>query len=662
VPIAAIVAGAVFLACLLRVLAMASAAATTAERVEWLLDAAAVALWGTLATLLLRTRPEDPRARLFTATAAAVVATVVYESVPFPDGAGGAVFIWLVGAAVIYSFNPAIVVHMCASIPRRNPLLVRHGWILPAVYAFAGVLATVTVIAMWNALNPFLPWSADLGAVDAVRGRTTLVVYALTGLSGLGLLWYAARREPAIQGRRQALVVFGGLAPWALFMLAGARSPAIVETVVGGILQEVVVLLPAVALFVSIVGYQLFEVGATLRRTVIYGSGIGLLVAAVVVIVDATDTFLAHHVGVSLAGWGVAVLLLVGAMLGQPYMESVARSVDRVFFREREALDALRRRLIPALAERGALEERVSYLVQEISSALQGAPGTLLLADSGEGFFRTRAAVNVESRPAGIPAEWLAPWTDQLAAGAAFAREPEKEAGGLRDALDASRALWIVPIAFNARPIGLLLLGDTPAWKLEQTEADLLQDIARQASAMLENIRLLDLATNDPLTRLPRRHVAEERIAFELERSRRSGRPFGVAMADVDHFKRINDAFGHGAGDLVLCEIAATLASTVRRIDLVARWGGEEFVLVFAEASGEGTAARAETLRAAVQSLEIPIGDSVARPTISLGVCGIAGDAAGVADVVARVDAALYEAKQRGRNRTVTCPHVLPDS
>jgi len=168
----------------------------------------------------------------------------------------------------------------------------------------------------------------------------------------------------------------------------------------------------------------------------------------------------------------------------------------------------------------------------------------------------------------------------------------------------------------------------------------------------IENIASLHaLATTDPLTGLRNR-----RSFFELAQSRfqsltRAGRRVAVAMIDVDHFKRINDGWGHDCGDRVLIELARVLAETTRDGDVVGRLGGEEFCLLAADL--DETDDFFETLRGAVAALSPRFGDDTLLVTVSIGVCVRPGD--GRADslraLLTAADRALYNAKRQGRNR-----------
>jgi len=165
---------------------------------------------------------------------------------------------------------------------------------------------------------------------------------------------------------------------------------------------------------------------------------------------------------------------------------------------------------------------------------------------------------------------------------------------------------------------------------------------------------LQEQAITDPLTGLLNRRYLREYLPRELTRVRRNGASLAVIMIDIDYFKRINDTFGHEAGDLVLRELGALLRSHIRASDLACRFGGEEFALVLPDASLEGAMQKAEAIRASVKGLDLKCRDQpLGRITASLGVALFPGHA-GDADSLMRVaDEALYHAKGGGRDRVV---------
>jgi diguanylate cyclase (GGDEF)-like protein len=176
--------------------------------------------------------------------------------------------------------------------------------------------------------------------------------------------------------------------------------------------------------------------------------------------------------------------------------------------------------------------------------------------------------------------------------------------------------------------------------------------IAVTSAARGRAIRRLSL--HDGLTGLVNRAAFDAFLAAEGARARRAGRPFAIAMLDVDHFKRLNDAHGHAAGDEVLRWIAELLRSEYRATDLVARYGGEEFALVFVDAQSESVRARLEALRESVARIPLRAADGTPlRVTLSIGLGSWPADGADAAEVLACADARLYAAKRRGRNRLV---------
>jgi diguanylate cyclase (GGDEF)-like protein len=172
------------------------------------------------------------------------------------------------------------------------------------------------------------------------------------------------------------------------------------------------------------------------------------------------------------------------------------------------------------------------------------------------------------------------------------------------------------------------------------------------------NASLQNLADSDALTGLANRRLFEDRLVSEYERARRSGAPFALIMADIDHFKQYNDRYGHPAGDECLRKVAGAIECGARRpADLAARYGGEEFAVILADTDLTGANAVADTIRAAVAALDLRHADNATgRVTLSMGLYVGHPALAERDDPLAWVDVAdrlLYEAKDAGRNRVV---------
>jgi two-component system cell cycle response regulator len=173
-------------------------------------------------------------------------------------------------------------------------------------------------------------------------------------------------------------------------------------------------------------------------------------------------------------------------------------------------------------------------------------------------------------------------------------------------------------------------------------------------STMADNARLEQLAQTDPLTQLLNRRALTERITAEMERALRYDSTLALLLIDLDHFKKVNDTYGHLVGDDVLRDVAALLGHTIRTMDIVARYGGEEFLVLLPETDEQGAAAFAERIREAVEGHAFVSGhDGVTLSlTASVGVAVFpAARIESVEDLFVRADAALYRAKADGRNR-----------
>lgn len=175
----------------------------------------------------------------------------------------------------------------------------------------------------------------------------------------------------------------------------------------------------------------------------------------------------------------------------------------------------------------------------------------------------------------------------------------------------------------------------------------------RQTSATIER-RMEQLASTDELTGLFNRRVMYRR--FEEQRTVHAPHdaPFSIILADIDHFKHINDTHGHVCGDVILQHVASMLSSQLRGEDVVARWGGEEFLILLPGTDAQGAKTVAEKLRAHIRSQSFEGCPPDLRITMTCGVSEFAGEGTTFDDCIRRADAALYQGKHEGRDRVVT--------
>jgi diguanylate cyclase (GGDEF)-like protein len=163
--------------------------------------------------------------------------------------------------------------------------------------------------------------------------------------------------------------------------------------------------------------------------------------------------------------------------------------------------------------------------------------------------------------------------------------------------------------------------------------------------------KLVEMAIKDPLTGLLNRREALNRLKEEIARAERYGTPLSLILIDIDHFKQVNDTYGHGAGDQVLMELARIMPITLREYDIICRYGGEEFLVVTPETSIDTTREVAERLRCTIEDLELELdADTRIGVTISCGVSALRKDES-LERFITRADEALYRAKSEGRNR-----------
>ncbi|HEU4883797.1 MAG TPA: sensor domain-containing diguanylate cyclase [Longimicrobium sp.] len=636
------------------------AAAPPGERLIWGVYTLTVALYGALTLLVLHQRPGDPRGELFMFLGVAVSLTLLFDAAHVRVGAGWGANLLLLAYCGVYLVSPAVAFHMAASIPRPHPLTRRHPRLVRACYAACFCVAVAIYLALLNTEYAFLPWRATLPGVQRVLSGINWLSLLLSSWGGVALLSSAAQRADSPAERRQALIVYAGLLPYACNTALAIAAPGINASPVGQVVEAIVIALVPVSFAVAILGHRLFQVGVLVRRGLVFGLTTGVLAASGYLAAVALDEIASDVLGLSLTTWGAAALFLVVGVLWQPLARVVGATVDRRFFPERVALGELRRTIIPELAGYTELEAAAAHLTRRLRESLELETATLLMADAhGEWF-----------RPLGWAGDFHGADPRQIALSAA---EIARMNGGMmiaapigEDGADADpsavaplRAAYAVPIrlSLSDRLTGVLLLGRSVHRRaLERDALEMLDAVALQASAMLENARLFALATRDPLTGLLRRHAAMDRLAEEVERCRRTFHPFAVALADLDHFKNVNDTRGHAAGDAALRTVADIFASYSRRTDLVARYGGEEFLFVLPDTPAAGARVHAEAVRAQVERILVRAGagdEAPVRVTVSIGVyaVGAPGLLADPDELVRRADEALYRAKRAGRNR-----------
>jgi two-component system cell cycle response regulator len=225
----------------------------------------------------------------------------------------------------------------------------------------------------------------------------------------------------------------------------------------------------------------------------------------------------------------------------------------------------------------------------------------------------------------------------------------------------AGRPALVCPVTFGKEVLAKIAL--SPKVAEDRQDARILDVVARELGGPLRMALLVEeaqlAATTDPLTGNMNRRALLAALDIEQSRAFRHGYPLSLLMLDVDHFKSINDVHGHATGDQVLSALGKLLSTQARKTDIVARWGGEEFVIVLAGASESGARIAGERIRHCVELLHLANDKGeVVNVTISVGIsCMEINDSAAI--LIDRADRAMYQAKAAGRNCVIVAPSIV---
>ncbi len=208
----------------------------------------------------------------------------------------------------------------------------------------------------------------------------------------------------------------------------------------------------------------------------------------------------------------------------------------------------------------------------------------------------------------------------------------------------------VVPLKIDKDNLGLLIVGG-----IRERDLDTFNILAQQFLLGVKRAilyqRVQAIAITDGLTQVFSRRYCLGRFREEIERSKKFKHNFSFMMIDIDYFKNYNDRYGHLVGDAVLREVADTIKESVRQIDLVGRYGGEEFLIILVETAAQQSGFVAERIRKAVEDRQIKVYDEDIKVTISIGVATFPEDAREPQAIIERADRALYRAKEAGRNK-----------
>lgn len=294
--------------------------------------------------------------------------------------------------------------------------------------------------------------------------------------------------------------------------------------------------------------------------------------------------------------------------------------------------------------------EQLKQVIAYDSASVHLRIGEELVIVGGSGFRDPKAVIGLRFRAADKPQSIVMETGKPF-----FIPDVKAYSHGFKDVASLHIRSWVgVPLIVQDRIIGLLAIDSLQPDYFKEKDVQLATEFASQVAIALENARIFEEAQNqaitDALTGVYNRRGLFQLGEFEFQRARRIGRPLSAMMMDIDHFKRVNDRHGHAIGDQILEQLVERCRRNSRPIDLIGRYGGEEFALLLPEAKLEEARLIGERLRLAIMSepFETDAGDR--RITVSAGVAEMSPSDTSLHALIARADAALYDAKGAGRN------------
>ena len=214
-----------------------------------------------------------------------------------------------------------------------------------------------------------------------------------------------------------------------------------------------------------------------------------------------------------------------------------------------------------------------------------------------------------------------------------------------------------IPLMIEKEIVGVLNINDVGQDSFDVGDLDFILNLSEFIAMSISNAVLYEqankLAVTDGLTGISNRPSVEKSLRIEFERSKRYNSPLSLILLDVDHFKDVNDTYGHQKGDEILIAFASLLKKACRANDIAARYGGEEFLMILPQSNAQGAFKIAERVREEMMKISFTGNESNFAVTVSCGVAEFNKDYESINKLIAAVDQALYEAKNGGRNRTI---------
>jgi diguanylate cyclase (GGDEF)-like protein len=325
-------------------------------------------------------------------------------------------------------------------------------------------------------------------------------------------------------------------------------------------------------------------------------------------------------------------------------------SLERERARQLQAINAIAQQTTAVME----LEDLLLRVCSVIQQAFRVSHVSLCLREDGDLVLRAHEGTLTPCIPAGgrLPADH-APWAEVLATSGTFIEKDLRSAPEPIKLFAETASRMSIPLISFGQTLGVLMLHSDRPNAFRASELQSLESVADICASSIQNVhyveRIRQLSYLDGLTGIFNRRFFEMRILEEIERARRCDAGMAVVMVDIDQFKRLNDEFGHLLGDEVLRQVSSLFHQQLRKIDVVCRYGGEEFAILLTQTNAEHALGVAEKLRKLVESWQFP---GVPRTvTLSAGVAAFPDHGTSRDELIHAADTGLYAAKQAGRNQ-----------
>ncbi len=319
-------------------------------------------------------------------------------------------------------------------------------------------------------------------------------------------------------------------------------------------------------------------------------------------------------------------------------------------------------RIIARLSSTLDVNEVAALLVQESRHLLEYETGAVALINQDRETYSLKSPVGLEfnsNEAIPVTSKTWAIWSMDLAEEALLISDFQRRKGQMPIYAPSEPPLEVgsflaVPLGPAGRRRGVLILTHSQPGQFSVEGHQLLRLLCQHAAVIVENAithQMMEcLAVTDELTQLPNHRCFQDRLEEEISRARRNKKPLSLLMVDIDHFKKINDTYGHRFGDWVLSQLAGVIERCLRREDFAARYGGEEFALILPETTREGARQTAERLKSEVGRTVLAHDGNTTHVSISGGIATFPRDASTKEQLIEHADKALYVAKKAGRN------------